>query len=284
MQNPNLVPANHHLQPLSYTEIDAVLHALDPAELRSPVVRRVNARSFTTEDVLARLALRLERHGVVHGGTSSVVQLGARNAGIGLWLGEASRAHVIIVDPEQHAIEHAMYACGAFELEHFPSFQTAAYDRTQLATGCAHAVVSMEALYLAQYPDDALAETHRLLDDGGLLMFDAYVAEADSCASGWVHALQRAGFDLIDIDDQTTSWRDITRVQHVARLEYANYLAERLGHRRASQEIAASRSMLAVLGSTRRIELVARRRKTRFGRGSQRLVARTPLVSRTVKP
>ncbi len=142
----------------------------------------------------------------------------------------------------------------------------------------------MEALYLAQYPDDALAEVHRVLDDGGLLMFDAYVSDADSCASGWVHALQRAGFDLIDIDDQTQPWRDITRAQHLARLEYASYLSDRLGHRRAAQEIAASRSMLAVLPSTRRVELIARRRKTRFPRGSQRLVARTPVVSRTVKP
>ena len=284
MHNPNLVFARRPPQALSCTEIAAVLHALDPAELRSPVVRRVNARSFTTEDVLGRLAVRLERHGVVHRGTTSVIQLGARSAGIGMWLGEASRAHVIVVDPEQQAIEQAMYACGNFELEHFPSFQTAAYDRTQLATSCAHAVVSMEALYLAPYPDDALAEAHRLLDDGGLLMFDAYVAEADSCASGWVHALQRAGFDLIDIDDQTTAWRMVTRAQHVARLQYATYLAERLGPRRAAQEIAASKSMVAVLTTTRRIELVARRRKTRLARGSQRLVARTPVVSRTVRP
>jgi hypothetical protein len=187
---------------------------------------------------------------------------------------------VIIVDPEQHAIEQAMYACGAFELEHFPSFQTAAYDRTQLATGCAHAVVSMEALYLAQYPDDALAETHRLLDDGGLLMFDAYVAEADSCANGWVHALQRAGFDLIDIDDQTTAWRDITRVQTSPGSDATT--AERPG----TGERARDRG-LAQLARRARLDaadrLVARRRKTADG-GSRRLVARTPLVSRTVKP
>lgn len=280
---PNLVPASRYPQSLSRSEIDAILHALDPADLRSPVVVRVNARSFTTEDVLGRLALRLERHGVVHGDTSAVVHLGARSAGIGLWLAESSRTHAIIVDPEHYAIELAMQACGAFELEHFPSFQTAPFDRTQLPTGCAHAVVSMEALYLAQYPDDALTEMHRLLADGGMLMFDAYVADTDANARGWVHALERAGFDLIDIDDQTDPWRAITRARHLARLEWASYLAERLGHRRAAQEIAASRSMLAVLSSTRRVELIARRRKSRIARGSQRLVARTPVVSRTVR-
>lgn len=280
---PNLAP-RHQPPSLTRAEIEAVLHALDPADLRSPIVLRVNARSFTTEDVLARLALRLERHGVVHGGTSAVVHLGARSAGIGLWLAESSRAHAIIVDPEHYAIELAMHGCGVFELEHFPSFQTAPYDRTQLPTGCAHAVVSMEALYLAQYPDDALAEMHRLLDDGGLLMFDAYVADTDATARGWVHALERSGFDLIDIDDQTAAWRDITRARHLARLEWASYLAERLGHRRAAQEIAASRNMLAVLATTRRVELIARRRKRRIARGSVRLVARTPVVSPTVKP
>jgi SAM-dependent methyltransferase len=280
---PHLVPAHRHHHPLSRVEIDAVLHALDPAELRSPIVRRVNARSFTTEDVLGRLALRLDRQAVIPEAPTSLVQLGGRSAGIGLWLAEARRAQLITVDPEQLALELAMQACGSFDLEQFPSFQLAAFDRTQLPTSCAHAVVSMEALYLAHYPDDALAEVHRLLADEGLLLFDAYVAEADSCAAGWVYALQRAGFDLIDIDDQTDHWRDVTRQQHLARLEYGHYLNERLGHRRASQEIAASRSMLAVISTTRRIELVARRRKSRLARGSQRLVARTPVVSCTVR-
>lgn len=269
---------------LSRAEIDAVLHALDPAELRSPVVVRVDARSFTTEDVLARLALRLERHGIVHGGTTSVIQLGARSAGIGLWLAEASRAHVIVVDPEPRGIEQAMHACGSFDLAHFPSFQVAPFDGTQLATGCAHAVVSNEALYLAPYPADALVEIHRVLDDGGLLLFDAFVEDADSCAAGWVQALQRAGFDLIDIDDQTAAWREVTRTRHLARLEWASYLAERLGPRRAAQELAASRSLLALLPTTRRVELIARRRRTRFPRGSQRLVRHTPVVSPTLRP
>lgn len=283
MPAPHLVPAHRYNHPLSRVEIDAVLHALDPSELRSAVVRRVGARSFTTEDVLGRLAMRLERHAVYSNDGSALVHLGGRSAGIGLWLAEATRTPVIAVDPEQLALELAMQACGSFDLQHFPSFQLAAFDATKLSTACAHAVVSMEALYLAQYVDDALEEVHRVLDEGGLLLFDAYVADSDSCATGWVHALQKAGFDLIDIDDQTEHWRAVTRQQHLARLEYANYLAERLGHRRASQELSASRSMLAVLSTTRRIELVARRRRTRFARGSQRLVARTPLVSSTLR-
>ncbi|MBA2540990.1 MAG: methyltransferase domain-containing protein [Deltaproteobacteria bacterium] len=283
MPAPHLVPAHRHNHPLSRVEIDAVLHALDPAELRSAIVRRVGARSFLTEDVLGRLALRLDRHAVYSNTSSALVHLGGRSAGIGLWLAEATRRPVIAVDPEQLALELAMQACGAFDLEHFPSFQLAAFDATKLPTACAYAVVSMEALYLAQYVDDALEEAHRVLDDGGLLLFDAYVADADSCASGWVHALQKAGFDLIDIDDQTEHWRSVTRQQHLARLEYAGYLTERLGQRRATQELAASRSMLAVLSTTRRIELVARRRHTRFARGSQRLVVRTPLMTLTLR-
>lgn len=283
MPQPHVVPVHHTPQPLSRVEIDAVLHALDPSELRSPIVRRVAARCFATEDVLARLALRLERQVMLSTGSSTLVHLGARSAGIGLWLAEATRAQLVAIDPEQPALDRAMQACGSFELEQFPSFQRAAFDATQLPTASAHAVVSMEALYLAPYPAEALAEIHRVLDDGGLLLFDAYVAEADSCAAGWVHALQRAGFDLIDIDDQTAHWRDVTRQQHLARIEYASYLGERLGLRRADQEVAASRAMLGLVSTTRRIELVARRRRTRLARGSQRLVARTPVVSRTVR-
>jgi SAM-dependent methyltransferase len=277
----NVVPAHRINHPLSRVEVDAVLHALDPAALRSAIVRRVGARGFVTEDVLARIAVRLERHDALGGQDATLVHLGARSAGIGLWLAECTRTQLIVADPDQPVLDSAMHACGAFDLEEFPSFQLAPFDATRLATGCAQAVVSVEALYLAQYPNDALCEMHRILDHGGVLLFDAYVAEDDPNATGWVTALQRAGFDVLDIDDQTEQWRRITREQHLARLEYQPYLIDRLGHRTANQHIAASRSVLSVLDTTRRVELLARRR--RFGRSSSRLVLRTPIVSPTVR-
>jgi SAM-dependent methyltransferase len=277
----HVVPAHRFQQPLSRIEIDAVLHALDPAPLRSAIVRRVNARGFVTEDVLARTALRLERHHALGGPEATLVHMGARSAGIGMWLAEATRTPLVIVDPDKPSLDDAMHACGSFDLEDFPTFQLATYDTTRLPTGSVDAVVSVESLYLAPYPSDALTEVHRILANDGVVLFDAYVAEDDPEANGWVTALSRAGFDVLDIDDQTDAWRRITREQHLTRLHYEHYLVERLGPRRAGQQIAASRSMLTILQTTRRVELLARRR--RFARSSSRLVLRTPIVSPTVR-
>jgi ubiquinone/menaquinone biosynthesis C-methylase UbiE len=208
---------------------------------------------------------------------TALVHLGCKSGGIGLWLAEATRSHLIAVDPDAFAVETAMHACGGFDLEQFPSFQQAPFEATQLATGSAYAVTSLEALYLSQYPRDALFEAHRILDEGGVLLFDAYVADSDPAAAAWVQMLEHTGFDVLDIDDQTAHWRAVLRQQHVARLEYEGYLIERLGHKRAMQEIATSRALLSTLDGTRRIELVARRRRTRFARSSSRLVLRTPV-------
>jgi hypothetical protein len=284
-QLPNKPMVSHAVprftQPLSRTEIEAVLAALDPATLRSAIVQRVNARAFVTEDVLARIALRLENQGALGGPESQLVVMGGRNAGIGLWLAEATRTNLVVLDPDQPWLDEAMHACGAFELDEFPTFQRATYDNTRLPTASVSAIVSLEAFYLAPYPSDALSEAHRVLANDGVLMFDAYVAEEDPEAKAWVAALAHAGFDVLDIDDQTAAWRAVTREQHLTRLHYEQYLVERLGSRRAGQQVAASRSMLNVLQTTRRVELLARRR--RFARSSSRLVMRTPIVSPTVR-
>jgi hypothetical protein len=57
-------------------------------------------------------------------------------------------------------------------------------------------------------------------------------------------------------------------VQLLARLHYEGYLVERLGTRAATATLARARSQLSVLATTRRVELFARRRRTRWPRGS----------------
>ena len=102
------------------------------------------------------------------------------------------------------------------------------------------------------------------------------VADDDSAAAGWVSALQQAGFDMLDIDDQTATWRAVTREQQLARIHYEGYLVERLGARDAARTLAAARSTLSVLDSTRRVELVARKRRSggrRWPRGSEGMLA-----------
>lgn len=257
-----------HRSPLSRVELDAILHALDPDELRSPLVRRIAARGFTTEDVLGRLAWRLERLG--RPAPSTLVHVGCGSTGIGLWLAEATGAQLLAIDPDAYALEQAMRACGSYTLEQFPSFFCTPLDHLPLPTACAQVVVSTDALYRARDPIGALGEVKRVLEVDGVLLFEVYVSDEDATASGWVHTLEYIGFDVVDIDDQTRHWRSVLRAQHLARIEYGSYLVERLGERRAASEIAASRCMLSEITTTRRIELVARRRRThRLARGSQ---------------
>src|SRR5688500_4372451 len=71
-------------------QLEQALRALEPFELCSPVVRRVNASGFATEDVLSRMLTRLQRHRVE--ASSLLVDLGCGAAGASLWLAERTGA------------------------------------------------------------------------------------------------------------------------------------------------------------------------------------------------
>lgn len=251
---------------LTRPEIEAVLHALDPVELRAPSVRRVAAKAFVTEPVLARMARRLDRS--LREPDSVVLQFGCRSAGVGMWLAEHRQLQLVQIDPSQYAVEQAMHACGRFQLETFPTFVRTELHDTRMTAGSVQAALSVAALYESEDPMAVLAEAHRVLAIGSMLQFDVFVPDDDPDAREWVRGLQYVGFDVLDIDDQTTAWRAIARDLHQSRLQFAPYLVDRLGTRQAAAIITRSRDILEQLDRTRRVELVAQRRRTRQPRGS----------------
>jgi SAM-dependent methyltransferase len=243
--------------------LDDALRDLDPLELRSPIVRRVDASGFVTEDILSRAVARLQRYRV--NGNSLLVDLGCGAGGISLWLAERSGARLHGVDADPLAIGRARRSTRNFILAHDATFDCASYEATWIEPSLAHAVVSFDALHLASRPVAALAEAHRVLVSGGVVMFNVYVADDDPGALSWVHTLEEAGFAMLDIDDQTHVWRSVMSAKHRARIVHAAHLGKRFGERVIAPELAVSRTMLgldygpSVIANTRRVELVARK-------------------------
>jgi SAM-dependent methyltransferase len=244
-------------------QLDDALRALDPVELRSPFVRRVNASGFVTEDILGRLLARLQRHRV--NVNSFLVDLGCGSAGASLWLAERTGARLYGVDADPLAIGRARRSMRDFILAQDATFDCAAFEATWIEPALAHAVISLDALHLSSRPLTALAEVHRILVTGGIVIFNVYVADDDAGASSWVKTLEQAGFAMLDIDDQTHVWRSVMGAKHRARIDHAAQLGERFGDRVVAPELAVSRTMLgldygpSVIATTRRVELVARK-------------------------
>ena len=256
------VPVRHDRTQLR-DQLDDALRDLDPVELRSPVVRRVGASGFATEDVLSRYAARLQRHRV--NVSSLLVDLGCGAGGFSLWLAERTGARLYGVDADPLAVGRARRSIRDFVLAQEPTFDCASYEATWVEPSLAHAVVSLDALHLASRPHTALAEVHRVLMTGGIVIFNVYVSDEDAGASSWVRTLEQAGFAMLDIDDQTHIWRSVMIAKHRARLEHGPFLASRFGERAVAPELAVSRTMLgldygpSVIANTRRVELVARK-------------------------
>ena len=254
-------------------DLGDALHQLDPLELRSALVRRVAASGFVTDDILQRLVARLRRYRITS--HTNLVDFGCGTGGVSLYLAERTGAHLFGIDADPLAISTARRTARNFRLAHAPHFDCAAFEATWIEPAFAHAVLSVDALHTSPRPLAALAEIHRILAGGGIVVFNVYVADDDPCAVGWVRALEQSGFAMLDIDDQTHVWRQVMSTKHRARIAHGARLAARFGDRAVAPELAISRTMLgldygpSVIASTRRVELVARKvTPERFASGS----------------
>ena len=249
--------------------LDDAFRSLLPHELRSALLNRVAASGFVTDDILQRAVARLQRYHISK--HANLVDFGCGTGGVSLYVAERTGARLFGIDADPLAITTARRRARDFSLAHDPQFDCAAFEATWIEPASAHAVISIDALHTSTRAHAALAEVHRILVSGGIVAFNVYVADDDPCAAAWVRALERAGFAMLDIDDQTHVWRQLTSTKHRARMAHATQLAARFGDRVVAPELAISRTMLgldygpSVIANTRRVELVARKR---FARGS----------------
>jgi SAM-dependent methyltransferase len=263
-------------------QLDLALRVLDPVDLRSPILCRLESTAFVTEDILVRQVARLQRYRV--NSSATLVDLGCGTGGVSLWLAERTGARLHGIDTDALAIGRARRNTRDFLLSHIPTFECASFDSTWIEPSTAHAIVSLDALHLATRPAAALAEAHRILVSNGILHFNVYVADDDPGAAAWVRNLEAVGFAMLDIDDQTHVWRSVMTARHRARLEHADVFATRFSERTLAAELATSRTMLgldhgpSVIANTRRVELVARKDTTLAAR------RRTPRASSAPRP
>lgn len=236
-----------------------MLRQLEPDELLSPVVRRVGASGFVTEDVLFRLLQRVDRH-VEPIKAPGLVDLGCGGGGVGLWLAERTGARLVGIDSDHAAVQRARRARRTYGLAHDASFHRASFEWTGLAPELAAFAIANDALYLALDRGPALAEAQRILAPGGVLLFDTYVDDTDPYGHSWICALVAAGFDVLELDDQTAAWRELMTRRHRARIRFAEFLTHQLGPWQAEAEVEASRRALEQIPAIRRLELVARAR------------------------
>lgn len=238
------------------------LRDIGPAELRSPLVRRIRTDKFVTEETIARLHGRLERCGL--DASATLVDLGCGTAGASLYLSERLGAHLHGLDLDTAALARARHRVRNFDLGHAPTFDCASFETSWLESELADAVISIDALHAAPRPQAALTEIHRVLAGGGTLFFNVYVGDDDPDATQWVRHIESSGFSMLDIDDQTDLWRWAMNAKHRSHIEAAPFLRRRFGNL-VDATIAVSRTMLgldygpSVIDSTRRVELVARK-------------------------
>lgn len=106
--------------------------------------------------------------GVTRGRT--LVDLGCGRGGPGVWLAARSGARLIGVDGSAVAIDDARNRRGLFGDPALAGFRVGDATATDLPTGCAEAVVTIDVLQLVRDPAAVLREGSRLLRPGGRLV------------------------------------------------------------------------------------------------------------------
>ncbi len=120
-------------------------------------------------------ALRLRPGGLL-------VDLGCGRGGPGLWLARALSARLIGIDYSGVAIQLARRRSRTFPGVH-GEFRQTTFDTTNLSSGCADAVVSIDALSFARSRPAALREVHRILAPGAVAAITAI--ERENLENDW---------------------------------------------------------------------------------------------------
>ena len=104
---------------------------------------------------------------------ATLVDLGCGRGGPGLWLARAMNARLLGIDWSAAAVEYTAERAPHWLSEGRYEMRTGTFTETGLPDDAADAVVSVDALALAQDPAAALAEVRRITAPGGRVAFTA---------------------------------------------------------------------------------------------------------------
>jgi SAM-dependent methyltransferase len=233
-------------------QIWRVVYGLDYPEEADPF-------SFVTLTDLRRIAGAL---GVGRGQT--MVDLACGRGGPGLWVARETGASLVGVDFSKVAVEQAEQRAGQLGLSERARFIVADAGATGLTGATVDAVMSVDAFWLFPDKSRVAAEVERILRPGGRFVFTTW--DFDHALPGWPpqvphhkDLLREAGF-LVQTYEETPDWLSRQAAVYEGILTAQSKLMAELGESAASDIINEARQVPAVLGQSRRVLVVARRR------------------------
>ncbi len=193
----------------------------------------------------------------------TLLDLGCGFGGLGRWLANELNLQLVGIDFSNLAIEQARAAITESEVSQ-TRFEAADFCSTGLATESISAVISLDALYLAENPMSALKEVHRILMSNGILIFTVYLQlsgkdseDFQSDQLDWHRLAQDSGFLITQHKDVTARWRSQMQRKHKHRWTERERIRDELGVL-AEAELSVSTAMLGLHGRPSFLESVSR--------------------------
>jgi ubiquinone/menaquinone biosynthesis C-methylase UbiE len=134
-------------------------------------------------------------------------------------------------------------------------FYRGSFDSIALEDSSISAAMSLDALYLAPKPGEALLVLQRILTSGAPLVFTFYRDFGNR--TDWPSLVEGSGFDLLAMIDITSRWRRIMKEKHLRRWERRDQIRGEIGVR-AEPELSVTRSMLGFDGRQAYIDSTSR--------------------------
>lgn len=169
---------------------------------------------------------------------SVLVDLACGMGGPGLWIARETGAQLIGIDISAVALAAARERAQRLSLSQIARFVPGSFARTNLDSGSADGVMSVDALQYAPDKQAALDEAARILRPGGRLAFACFEFEPARVAgmpvlgtdpvSDYRPALEQARFDIVSYAE-SDHWRERLTDTYQAVVDVAPALNEEMG-------------------------------------------------------
>ena len=249
------------------------LTKLDNEVVRDGQINALRCNGFLSKGDLARYKSLLRKYLPCQPkafAPRTLLDLGCGFGGLGRWLANELSLELIGIDFSKVAIEQAGAALTKAEATHI-TYKLADFSRTGIKSKSIAAIVSLDALYLADDPIAALNEAHRVLIPKGPLIFTLYVDSLtrrqnspESISPDWPRMLMKSGFSVVLSKNVTNRWHQQMWRKHEQRWNKRCQIRDELGEL-AEAELAVSAAMLGLCGkpsflkSVSRFEVIATR-------------------------
>jgi ubiquinone/menaquinone biosynthesis C-methylase UbiE len=241
------------------------LEEIDAKITADEEISALRCNGFLAKGDLNKYKSFLLKHICCEGNThrNTLLDIGCGFGGLGKWLSRELNLYLIGVDFSEVAIQEAKANVSHTEINRF-HFQVSSFYETSLEEESIAAAISLDSLYLATNPLNALKEISRVLKPNAPLIFTVYLESPKSNQNkssanyrDWKAMLKSTGFSITHYVNTTECWRIQMRKKHENRWSKQQRIREELGAF-AEAELSVSESMLGLNGKSPFIESVLR--------------------------